>query len=296
MSKNTLKKMLEREQLFVPCVYDCISARVAEKCGYKAVFLSGGAISYSQNGLPDMGFSTADEMIEISNRITSCTNIPLIVDADDGYGESPIVVYHTILRLLKAGAQGFCIDDAGGYRGFERKVAARENGAQYTQMCVPREAWLAKVAACVEACKDTDCVVIARTEVPDLNEAIERCLRARMLGADMTLIVRAMHTLEDGKKVAEYDPGWKMWPDVYSVNGVPNVELDDVKPLGFNLVTFHVFEKAALYGMLRYGMGNMKAGNNLYSELQVSDDPQLKADIEQILDFDCAEWLEREIY
>ncbi|MCI8743555.1 MAG: isocitrate lyase/phosphoenolpyruvate mutase family protein [Lachnospiraceae bacterium] len=291
---QTLKQMLEAGQLFVPCVYDCMSAMAAERSGYKAVFLSGGAISYSQNGLPDMGFSTADEMIAISDRITDCTDLPLIVDADDGYGESPIVVYHTIRRLLKAGVQGFCLDDAGGYRGFERKIAAAEAGTSYTQHCISREAWLAKIKACVEACKGTDCVVIARTEVPDLHEAIERCIRARMLGAHMTLVCRAMRTLEDGRMVAKYDQGWKMWPDVYSVNGVPCVELEAVKELGFNLVTFHVFEKAALYGMLRYGMEMKEKLAGKKEGRYISDDPEIHAEVKAALDFHRNQWMDRE--
>lgn len=291
---QTLKQMLESSQLFVPCVYDCMSAKAAEKAGYRAVFLSGGAIAYSQNGLPDMGFSTADEMIAISDRIVNCTDLPLIVDADDGYGESPIVVYHTVRRLLKAGVQGFCLDDAGAYRGFERKIGAVENGTAYVQECISREAWLAKIKACVEACKGTDCVVIARTEVPDLHEAIERCLRARMLGADMTLVCRAMRTLEDGKKVAEYDKGWKMWPDVYSVNGVPNVELEDIRELGFNLVTFHMFEKAALYGMLHYGMKIREKLSGKKVETFLPDDPEVKAEIREALDFAREKWLSME--
>lgn len=291
---QTLKQMLESGQLFVPCVYDCMSAKAAEQAGYRAIFLSGGAIAYSQNGLPDMGFSTADEMIAISDRIVNCTHLPLIVDADDGYGESPIVVYHTVRRLLKAGVQGFCLDDAGAYRGFERKIGAVENGTAYVQECIPREAWLAKIKACVEACKGTDCVVIARTEVPELHEAIERCLRARMLGADMTLVCRAMRTLEDGKKVAEYDKGWKMWPDVYSVNGVPNVELEEIRKLGFNLVTFHVFEKAALYGMLHYGIKIRERISGKKVETSLSDDPTVKAEIREALDFAREKWLSME--
>lgn len=169
-----------------------------------------------------------------------------------------------------------------------------EQGIPYSQVCISREAWLAKIKACVEACRGTDCIVIARTEVPDLNEAIERCIRARMLGADMTLICRSMKTLEDGEKVAEYDKGWKMWPDVFSVNGVPNVELEDVQKLGFNLVTFHVFEKAALYGMLRFGEENRKAGNNLYSELHPDGDSQLAEELERALNFNRDSWLEQE--
>jgi len=270
MAKPRIKEMLAREQIFAPCVYDCMSAKAAEMAGFKAMFLSGGAISYSQNGLPDMAFSTADEMIAVVERITNVTDLPLLVDADDGYGESPVVVYHTVKRLIKAGAQGFCIDDNTGFRGFERMEASRQDPSRpYTHPVISREAWLAKIKAAIEACEGTDMLVIARTECATqegFDEAIERCVRARELGADMTLICGGLYDIETARYVNKYDKGWKMFPDIFSVNGVPNAELSDLAEEGFNLVTFHIFEKAALYGMMLYGSQNIKNGNTVFSE------------------------------
>ncbi len=280
MTKPNLKEMLSRQQLFVPCVYDCMSAKAAEIAGFKAMFLSGGAISYSQNGLPDMAFSTADEMIAVVERITNVTDLPLMVDADDGYGESPVVVYHTVKRLIKAGAQGFCIDDNTGIRGFERMEAVKADPSRPLEHpVISREAWLSKIKASVEACEGTDVLVIARTECAlqeGFDEAIERCVRARELGCDMTLICGGLNDLETAKYVNKYDKGWKMFPDIFSVNGVPNAELDDLAKEGFNLVTFHIFEKAALYGMMLYGSQNIKNGNTVFSathDLKGSVDP-----------------------
>ena len=286
MKRLVLRKMLQNKQLFVPCVYDCYSAKVAEMSGYKAALLSGGALSYSLCGLPDMAFLTSDELIFATERIASCTDLPLIVDADDGYGESPVVVYNTVKRLVKAGAQAVTIDDSTGIRGFERYVAYLASGSQkpYLQPVVSRKVWLAKIKAAVEACQGTDCMVIARTEAFSMysfDEVMERCLGARELGAEMTLICDGMETLEDAKRVNDLDKGWKMWPDVYSVNGKPNVDLDDIGNLGFNLVTFHVFEKAALYGMMLYGKNNAENHSTVFSEAHFEN--QAPAELHEFL-------------
>ncbi|NLL46928.1 MAG: isocitrate lyase/phosphoenolpyruvate mutase family protein [Clostridiales bacterium] len=270
MAKPNIKEMLAKEQLFVPCVYDCMSAKAAEIAGFKAMFLSGGATAYSQNGLPDMGFLNAEEMIAVVERITNVTDLPLLADADDGYGESPVVVYNTVKRLIKAGAAGFCIDDNTGIRGFERAEASRVDPSRpHLHPVISREAWLSKIKAALEACEGTDMLVIARTECAlqeGFDEAIERCVRARELGCDMTLICGGLHDLETAKYVNKYDKGWKMFPDIFSVDGVPNAQLSDLEKEGFNLVTFHIFEKAALYGMMLYGSENMKNGNTVFSE------------------------------
>lgn len=296
MKELKIKKMLAKEQLFVPCVYDCLSAKAAEKAGFKALMLSGGALAYSVNGLPDMAFSTPDELIWTVERITNCTDLPVLVDADDGYGESPIVVYNTVKRLIKAGASGMTIDDSTGIRGFERKIAAASSpdAKPYYHKVVSRKVWLSKIKATVEACKGTGALVIARTECAEehgFNEAIERCVRARELGADMTLIVGGLKGIEEAKKVAEYDSGWKMWPDVFSVNGVPNVELKDVEKLGFNLVTFHIFEKAALYGMMLYGSKNIENGNTVFSETFDMNGLITQEELYEAISMDRKKWL-----
>jgi 2-methylisocitrate lyase-like PEP mutase family enzyme len=268
--KVTFRELLSRGQLFAPCVYDCLSARAADLCGYQALMLSGGAVSYSMDGLPDMAFSTIDEVVWITERITNASRWPLIVDADDGFGESPVVVYHNMARLVKAGAMGITIDDSTGIRGFERMVYAQETGKPLKPSVVERNVWLAKVKATLAACEGSDCVTIARIHVPlkteeAFVEAMERALRAKDLGAEMVMTM--VHDLEDAQRVARNLPGWKMWPDVMSRNGVPTVNLQDVYALGFNFVTMHIFEKAAMYGMMKYGLENFRNQNSVYSEM-----------------------------
>ena len=268
------RDLLSEGQLFAPCVYDCLSARAADLCGYKSLMLSGGAVSYSMNGLPDMAFTTIDEVAWITERITNVNPWPLIVDADDGFGESPVVVYRNIHRLAKAGAMGITIDDSTGVRGAERYFYALAKGEKIdmneAMKVVPRDLWLSKVKATLAACEGTDCVTIARTGVPlktkeGFIEAMERALRAKDLGAEMVMV--GVRDLEDAKRVAKYIEGWKMWPDVTSTDGIPNVNLRDVYELGFNFVTMHIFEKAAMYGMMKYGLENFKNQNSVYSEM-----------------------------
>ncbi len=263
------------EQVFAPCVYDCMSAMAAEKSGFPCMMLSGGAIAYSMDGQPDMALATVDEVIRIVESITNCTSIPLLVDFDNGYGESPAVVYRNVKRLIRAGAAGFTLDDSTGFRGFERHEYYAANPDEVNPATVtpsyktiPRERWLAKIKAAVAACEGTGCVCIARTEAGPsygMDEAITRCVLAKKLGAPMTTVCGGMNDLEMGKRVAEKDLGWKMWPDVIVVNGKPTVELDDILGLDFNLVTMHVFEKAALCGMFKYGLKDLAEKNVVYS-------------------------------
>ena len=250
-----LKELLAQKQVFCPCIYDCASALAARDCGFEAVLLSGGGLAYSRLGLPDLAMLTADDLVRTAERVAACTDLPLVVDADDGYGESPAVVYRTAKRLAEAGAQALTIEDSTGIRGFERYIYAEsrpEYGA-YVHRAVGRELWLSKIAAAAEACRGTDCFVIARTECFSAlghDEMLERIVRSRRAGAEMTLVCDGMETPEEAARVAAADPGWKMWPDYYSIGGEPAVPAGRLAELGFNLVTMHIFEKAALYGML----------------------------------------------
>jgi len=286
--KTTLRELLEQGQVFAPCVYDCISLRCVELAGFKAALLSGGAYAYSMCGIPDMGLLNPDELVWITTRMTDTSPLPIIIDADDGYGESPLNTYRTVMRLAKAGAMAVTIDDSTGIRGWERQFNKNEGPHQV----VSREVFLSKIKAAVEAVRNTDCMVIARTEAlvsqygmekpsehsgagssspflvttPSqlgLEEAIERCVAARKLGADMTMVI-GIKTLEQGMLVAKRDPGWKMWPDVSVTDGRSDVELDDIEKLGFNLVTMHYTEKGAMFGMLDYGMHAIKDQNTVY--------------------------------
>lgn len=295
--KVTFRELLKNQQLFAPCVYDCLTARAAEICGYKALMLSGGAIAYSQDGLPDMAFATIDEVLWATERIVNINPWPLIVDADDGYGESPVVVYRNMYRIAKTGAMGFTLDDSTGIRGFERIHATKKVSRESV---VPQKVWLAKIKAALAATEGTDCVCIARIHVrldtPEgFKEAMERALRAQDLGAEM-IMIGGTNNMVVGRKIAETVKGWKMWPDIFSVNGVPNCNLDEIDSLGYRFVTMHLFEKALMYGMMKYGMENRKNGNPVFSEThdfngisEYAEQMQLISNYDKWLDFerDC---------
>ena len=263
----SFKELVQKEQIFAPCVWDCRTARAAELCGYKALMLSGGQLAESVAGLPDIGLITADDLVQSTERICNYSSLPLIVDADDGFGETPLTTYRLIKRLIAAGAKGCTIDDTTGIRGWNRWGFAMMNGykdGDIKHEVVSRENWLAKVAASLEAAKGTDFLVIARTECKleyGIAEAIERCKAAEAMAKDMdvdvmTLII-GLKTIEEAEKV---------WPDVMSKNGKADIDLDDVIPYGFNFVTCHVFEKASMFGMYVYGKETLKDRTTVFHD------------------------------
>ena len=112
--KTTLRELLEKGQVFAPCVFDCISVRCVELAGFKAALLSGGAYAYSMCGVPDMGLLDPNELTWITTRMTDYSPLPIIVDADNGYGETPLNTY--LHRLAPGQSRG----DGGHNRRFDR--------------------------------------------------------------------------------------------------------------------------------------------------------------------------------
>lgn len=268
----SLMELCEKEQIFAPCVWDCRSAHAAEMAGFKALLLSGGQVAESICGVPDIGLITADDLVYMTERVCAYSPLPVIVDADDGFGDTPLTTYRLIKRLIAAGAKGCTLDDTTGIRGWNRWGAAMMGGyvdGSIDHKSVSRERWLAKVKAALKAAEGTDFLVIARTECKlklGLDEAILRTQMARELGAQMTLII-GLKTIEEAKKVGEADPGHKMWPDVMSKNGVPDVVLSDVEPYGFSFVTCHFLEKAMMYGAAEYSRHVLADRNTVYADM-----------------------------
>ncbi|ADK80126.1 isocitrate lyase/PEP mutase family protein [Sediminispirochaeta smaragdinae] len=273
---KSFKDLVVNEQIFAPCVWDCRSARAAELSGFKALMLSGGQLAESVAGLPDIGLITADDVVQSTERICNYSSLPLIVDADDGFGDTPLTTYRLIKRLINAGAKGCTLDDTTGIRGWNRWGFAMMNGykdGDIKHEVVSKEKWLAKIAASLEAAKEADFLVIARTECKlqyGLDEAISRCKAAEAMaeemGVDIMTLIIGLKTIEEAKVVNEEVKGWKMWPDVMSKNGKPDVDLRDVEPYGFNFVTCHFLEKASMFGMYDYGKHVVVDRNTVYAD------------------------------
>lgn len=263
MAHMNFKELLSKEQVFAPCVHDCLSAKAAELCGYNGLMLSGGMTARSMAGYPDLGIMSLDELVWVTDRITSMTDLPLVIDAENGMGEGPLNAYRTAERIAKAGAKGLTIEDTTGMRGWGRMSANHQ-----LQGLESEERWLAKIRAAKAALDGSDCVLIARTEslpILGLRGAIERCQKAVEAGADMIVIVM-IKTLEQCKQISDHITGWKMYPDLFSHDGIPDVELRDAEKLGFNFVTMHGLAKGALWGMMEFGRQNFKNKSAVYSD------------------------------
>jgi methylisocitrate lyase len=259
MAKTKLRDLLASESVIAPCIFDCASARALELCGFKAMTLSGAELCMSMKGMPDIGVLSLDEMLWAVSRITDASPLPLIVDIQDGFG-GPLNVYHTCERMAKAGAMGVLMEDEM-QPGFARGVVMDN--------ILPRKEYYAKVKAAVAALQGSDCVFIGRTNVPldRLDEGIERCLGMIDAGAEMTLIIR-LNSVKDASEVSGRVPGWKMYADLNQDLGVPEVAVEDLYPLGFNVVTMHYTMKAAMAGMIEWGKKNFANNNNVYSNHQ----------------------------
>ena len=299
-ARSTYRELLSQGQVRAPGVWDCFSARAAQLSGFNAIMLSGSFTGFSQSGFPDIGLHNQEELIWAVERITDFSPLPLLVDADDGFGD-PINAYRTCRRLAKAGAMALTLEDTTNHRGAwrfvpEMRAAAARDGidGNVPHEALPREQWLAKISAALEATADTDCLVIARTESKlgvGFDEAIERALLATELGAEMTYI-HGVNTLEECKRVAEVLPGWKMFGNVSTRNGVPTVNLEEIAPLGYNLVTMHVLEKAAIYGMVDVGTHVYQERSTAYADAQQVGD--LSKDQAMLLHPHPEVWLETE--
>ena len=272
----SLKELVTNEQIFAPCIWDCRTARAAELAGFKAALLSGGQLAESVVGLPDIGLITADDLVQSTERICNYSSLPIIIDADDGFGDTPLTTYRLIKRLINAGAKGCTLDDTTGIRGWNRWGAAMMKGykeGDIDHAVIPKEKWLAKIAAALEAARGTDFLVIARTECKlkyGLQEAIDRCkaavAMANDMGVDVMTLIIGLKTIEEAKRVGAEVSGWKMWPDVMSKNGKPDVSLDEIAPFGFNFITCHYMEKASMYGIYEYSKHVVADRNTVYAD------------------------------
>jgi methylisocitrate lyase len=156
------------------CAYHAI---LAEKSGFRAIYLSGGGVAAASYGLPDLGMTSLDNVLEDVRRITYVTELPLLVDIDTGWG-SAFNIARTVKQMIRAGAAGAHIED---------QVLAKRCGHRPGKAIVSKEEMVDRVKAAVDARTD-DFVIMARTDalaVEGMDSAIERAIACVEAGADM---------------------------------------------------------------------------------------------------------------
>ncbi|MBX9811163.1 MAG: methylisocitrate lyase [Burkholderiales bacterium] len=154
-------------------------ARLAERVGYRAVYLSGGGVAAGSLGLPDLGISNLDDVLTDVRRITDVCDLPLLVDVDTGFGASAFNIARTVKSLIKFGAAAMHIED---------QVGAKRCGHRPNKELVSQQEMVDRIKAAVDAKTDRDFVVMARTDalaVEGLQAAVDRACACVEAGADM---------------------------------------------------------------------------------------------------------------
>lgn len=223
------RKLLERPQpLLLPGCYDALGARLIEQAGFDAVYMTGFGTAASLLGRPDVGLLGLGEMVDNARRITAATDLPVIADADTGYGNQ-INVIRTIQTYEQAGVAGLHIED---------QVLPKKCGHMEGKAVVPREEFFGKVEAAVAARRDPNFTIIARTDAraPEgLPEALERARGARDVGADVLFV----EALQDEAELVQVASELSDTPLLFNwVEGgkTPPLSLDRITELGFAMV------------------------------------------------------------
>ena len=159
-------------------VINAYAAIMAERVGFRAIYLSGSGVASASYGLPDLGMTTLNDVLEDVRRITSATETPLLVDADTGWGNA-FMIAKTVRQMIRAGAAAIHIED---------QVSAKRCGHRPNKEVVSTDEMVDRLKAAVDAKTDPDFVLMARTDalaIEGLGAAIERARRYKDAGADM---------------------------------------------------------------------------------------------------------------
>lgn len=236
----------------VPGVFDALSAKVAELAGFEAVHASGASISASF-GYPDVGLLTLTESVQVTSRIVSAVAVPVLADAESGYG-GPVSVNRTVAELENAGAQGIHIED--------QIDTARSSGLA-DKSVIPLDRAVRRLAVAIDARKDSQFVVIARTNARhtmDMNEVVRRSQAFLENGAD-GIFADGLQSAEEVRTLGRQVKGPKV---LTRRSGGPTsgIGLEELEDLGFRLALFAVAPILASAYALRRVMEEIRVTNS----------------------------------
>jgi 2-methylisocitrate lyase-like PEP mutase family enzyme len=220
------RKLLARDGMIIaPGAYDCITARTIAQAKFDAVYMTGAGTAATL-GFPDYGLVTMSEMADNAGRIASSVDVPVIADADTGYGNE-LNATRTIREYERRGVAGLHIED----QGFPKKCGHLDN-----KVIAPLDEYVAKIRAAVAARTDPDFFIIARTDARaslGLDEAVRRANAALQAGADMAF-VEAPQTVEEVASVPKLVKGPCLLNVVWG-GKTPQIAFDDAQKMGYKL-------------------------------------------------------------
>lgn len=237
--KRVSDALAKHGQLIMPGVYDSLSAKIAARAGFEVVFITGYSVSATFLGEPDFGILTQTEVIGAAQRICSVSKVPVIVDADTGYGNA-VNVIRTVEELLRAGAAGMFLED---------QVWPKRCGHMKGKQVIPLDEQLKKLSAAIETASGQDFFIVARTDARQalgLQEAIRRGKAFKDAGAD-AVFIEAPETKGEMAEMTRQVPG-PLVANMLERGVTPLMGPEELKQLGFGLV---VWPLAPLYSVAR---------------------------------------------
>jgi len=262
-TRKTLRSLAEaRRGVLVPGAFNALSARVIEDLGFEALYVTGAGVTNMWFGLPDQGFMGLHEIADHTARIRDAVNLPLIVDADTGFGNA-LNVRHTVRVLERAGAD--CIQ-------FEDQVAPKRCGHFSGKDVISTEEAVNKIKAAVDARTDPDLLIMARTDAAatlGFEAAIERAQKFSEAGADI-LFVEAVTTADEIRALPQRLAKPQLMNMVIG-GKTPIFGAEELGGLGYGIV---LYANAALQGALA---GMQKALTVLRDTRRMDEDPSLVA-------------------
>ena len=220
--------LLEKERtLLFPGVYDALGAKLVERAGFPLTFISGYSVAASYLGLPDFGYLTQTEIVAVTRRVCASVSIPIIIDADTGYGNA-LNVIRTVNELIEAGAAGIFLED---------QIWPKRCGHMKGKRVIPIDEHVQKIRAAVDARRNRDFFIVARTDarqVTGLDDAIRRCRRYREAGAD-ALFVEGPQSVEELATIARELPP-PLVANMLEGGVTPLLTKEELESLGFQLI------------------------------------------------------------
>jgi 2-methylisocitrate lyase-like PEP mutase family enzyme len=231
MTDTTLRSRLAAPPILIaPGVYDALSAHLAERAGFSALYVSGAAIAYTRLGRPDIGLVAMSEVADTVALIRDRVGSHLIVDADTGYGNA-LNVARTVRLFERAGANAIQIED----QDFPKRCGHLDNKA-----LIPAQEMVGKIKAALDARQSPETLVIARSDaiaVDGFEQAMARAMSYREAGADI-LFVEAPKTRDELKRIPPALKGVPVMANMVEGGKTPSLNAADLQALGFSLVIF----------------------------------------------------------
>jgi 2-methylisocitrate lyase-like PEP mutase family enzyme len=253
-ARTSLRRLVERrDAVLVPGAANALTARIIEDLGFEAAYLTGAGLANTHLGMPDLGLTTVTELAETAARIADVCSLPLIVDIDTGFGNA-LNVYRTVALLERAGAAALQIED---------QVFPKKCGHFAGKGVIPLPEMLGKVKAALDARKDQNTLIIARTDaraVEGFERALERAHAMTEAGADV-LFVEAPESVEEMRAVGALPA-----PQVANIvigGRTPNLPIDELRGMGFSVA---LYANAALQATIRAVqdvLGHLKSEGSL---------------------------------